>query len=169
MATIRMAIPSLIHHLAPSWPSIIFPLSTSQGPHFSAILVRPVAQVSRVLFLASISSIWSIPSLLDIWGSILRAVPKKKTSHRKKRQRFLAGKALKDVIALNKCSACGNTKRAHLLCPYCVRGMLLHAATCCSMLSREMLIYGRDSRYVAGKRSESNWSGNNVGEGWSMR
>ena len=34
----------------------------------------------------------------------------------------MAGKALKDVNNLNKCSACGNVKRAHLLCPYCVRG-----------------------------------------------
>lgn len=66
-----------------------------------------------------------IPSILSgLWESILRAVPKKKTSHRKKRQRFMAGKALKDVTSLNKCSACGNVKRAHLLCPYCVDGRL---------------------------------------------
>ena len=58
--------------------------------------------------------------LSGLWDSILRAVPKKKTSHRKKRQRFLAGKALKDVTNLNTCSACGEVKRAHLLCPYCV-------------------------------------------------
>ncbi|KAL2042215.1 hypothetical protein N7G274_004703 [Stereocaulon virgatum] len=68
-----------------------------------------------------------VPSILaGLWESILRAVPKKKTSHRKKRQRFLVGKALQDVTALNKCSACGNVKRAHLLCPFCVqqiRGM----------------------------------------------
>ena len=42
----------------------------------------------------------------------------------KKRHRQYAGKALKDVTALNKCSACGNVKRAHLLCPYCVNGMI---------------------------------------------
>ena len=64
-----------------------------------------------------------LPSLGSIWESILRAVPKKKTSHRKKRQRFLAGKALKDVTELNRCSACGNVKKAHVLCPFCVRGM----------------------------------------------
>lgn len=65
----------------------------------------------------------NIPSLLsDIWESILRAVPKKKTSYMKKRSRFMAGKALKDLTNLNKCSACGSVKRAHLLCPYCVRG-----------------------------------------------
>ncbi len=43
----------------------------------------------------------------------------------KKRSRFMAGKALKDVTNLNRCSACGNVKRAHLLCPYCVKGRSL--------------------------------------------
>ncbi|KAI9872416.1 MAG: hypothetical protein M1830_001637 [Pleopsidium flavum] len=61
------------------------------------------------------------PLLAGLWESILRAVPKKKTSHMKKRHRFMAGKALKDVTNLNKCSACGTVKRAHLLCPYCVK------------------------------------------------
>jgi large subunit ribosomal protein L32 len=66
-----------------------------------------------------------VPRLLEgIWESILRAVPKKKTSHMKKRHRQMAGKALKDVTSLNKCSACGHVKRAHLLCPYCVKGEL---------------------------------------------
>ena len=65
----------------------------------------------------------NLPGLVEgIWESILRAVPKKKTSHMKKRHRQYAGKALKDMTALNKCSACGNVKRAHLLCPYCVNG-----------------------------------------------
>jgi len=38
----------------------------------------------------------------------------------KKRHRQMAGKGLKDVTSLNRCSACGHIKRAHLLCPYCV-------------------------------------------------
>ena len=75
---------------------------------------------------------FSVHSIIDngisvwaaLWESILRAVPKKKTSHSKKRSRFLAGKALKDVTSLNRCSGCGNVKRAHLLCPYCVKGIL---------------------------------------------
>ncbi|KAI5257103.1 WD40 repeat-like protein [Aureobasidium subglaciale] len=62
-----------------------------------------------------------IPSLVtDIWESILKAVPKKKTSHMKKRHRQMAGKGLKDVTSLNKCSGCGRVKRAHYLCPHCV-------------------------------------------------
>lgn len=63
----------------------------------------------------------SIPSLLqDIWEGILKAaVPKKKTSHMKKRHRQMAGKALKDVTSLCKCPACGGIKRMHYLCPHC--------------------------------------------------
>ncbi|KAI5248517.1 WD40 repeat-like protein [Aureobasidium subglaciale] len=62
-----------------------------------------------------------IPILVtEIWESILKAVPKKKTSHMKKRHRQMAGKGLKDVTSLNKCSGCGRVKRAHYLCPHCV-------------------------------------------------
>ncbi|PYH47690.1 mitochondrial 54S ribosomal protein bL32m [Aspergillus saccharolyticus JOP 1030-1] len=58
--------------------------------------------------------------LTDLWESVLRAVPKKKTSHMKKRHRQMAGKALKDVRSLSTCSGCGQIKRAHVLCPHCV-------------------------------------------------
>lgn len=84
-------------------------LSLSQSIHSATSLPNSIN--------SSLSSLWA-----QLWGSVLRAVPKKKTSHRKKRQRFMAGKALKDVTNLNTCSACGNVKRAHLLCPYCVKG-----------------------------------------------
>ncbi|KAK4457792.1 hypothetical protein QBC42DRAFT_211892 [Cladorrhinum samala] len=63
----------------------------------------------------------SIPEILEgIWEGILKAVPKKKTSHMKKRHRQMAGKALQDVTSLCKCPACGETKRMHHLCPHCV-------------------------------------------------
>lgn len=62
--------------------------------------------------------------LSDLWDSVLRAVPKKKTSHMKKRHRQMTGKALKDVKSLSTCSGCGRTKRAHVLCPHCVGGTL---------------------------------------------
>ena len=70
------------------------------------------------------------PLLADLWESVLRAVPKKKTSHMKKRHRQMAGKALKDVQSLNKCPGCGQIKRAHLLCPHCVRGMFIIPSFC---------------------------------------
>jgi ribosomal protein L32 len=56
----------------------------------------------------------------DIWESVLKAVPKKKTSHAKKRHRQMAGKALKDVHSLCTCPGCGHTKRMHRLCPQCM-------------------------------------------------
>jgi large subunit ribosomal protein L32 len=34
----------------------------------------------------------------------------------------MAGKALKDTTNLVKCPGCGQIKRAHLLCPHCVKG-----------------------------------------------
>lgn len=64
----------------------------------------------------------SVPELLgEIWEGILKAVPKKKVSHMKKRHRQMAGKALKDVTALCKCPACGNLKRMHYLCTHCLK------------------------------------------------
>lgn len=73
-------------------------------------------------------AVFQLPGILsDIWDSVLRAVPKKKTSHMKKRHRQMAGKALKDVTNLNTCSGCGQSKRAHTLCPVCVGGKLTSA------------------------------------------
>jgi large subunit ribosomal protein L32 len=64
----------------------------------------------------------SLPSILqDIRESVLKAVPKKKTSHMKKRHRQMAGKALDDVHSLCKCPACGEIKRMHFLCPNCAK------------------------------------------------
>ena len=84
---------------------------------------KPIGALASLFSLGVPSFQLRIPSLSEVWESVLRAVPKKKTSHRKKRQRFLAGKGLKDVTEINKCPACGSIKKAHLLCPFCVRGM----------------------------------------------
>ncbi|GLB10332.1 hypothetical protein AtubIFM57258_006738 [Aspergillus tubingensis] len=66
----------------------------------------------------------SIPGIMEgLWDSVLRAVPKKKTSHMKKRHRQMAGKALKDVKSLSTCSGCGQVKRSHVLCPHCVESV----------------------------------------------
>lgn len=101
------------------------------SPLFSAYRIPqiPFRQIS-LLFLPSLSlaipagfqlGLPSIPSLLEgIWEGILKAVPKKKTSHSKKRHRQMAGKALKDVTELCKCPACGETKKMHHLCPKCL-------------------------------------------------
>lgn len=91
---------------------------------------RAVPQLPPLGFLQSLACPISItvpPLLANLWDSVLRAVPKKKTSHMKKRHRQMAGKALKDVKSLCQCPACGQTKRQHVLCPHCVRGMSAHA------------------------------------------
>lgn len=77
-----------------------------------------------------------IPALLgDIWESVLRAAPKKKPSHSRRRHKQMAGKALKDVNNLCKCPGCGQPKRTHRLCQDChagkyiCRAFLITAAT----------------------------------------
>lgn len=70
----------------------------------------------------SIPSLSGLAGVLEgLWDSVLRAVPKKKTTHSKSRSRRLAGKALKDLINIGRCSACGRPKLSHTLCPHCVQ------------------------------------------------
>ena len=97
----------------------------------------PLLQRLRATTTLLPATLTPIPSLLsDLWDGLLNAVPKKKTSHMKKRHRQMAaGKHLKDVTALNKCSACGRAKRAHVLCPYCVQS----ESTTQTYLSRRLM------------------------------
>jgi large subunit ribosomal protein L32 len=110
-----------------------------QGSSFTALHAARTSAVSWSPILPSASI--TIPAIslnipgaiLEIWEGILRAVPKKKTSHMKKRHRQLAGKALKDVKSLVQCPACGKPKKAHMLCPYCVAGesLSVYLLPCC--------------------------------------
>ena len=109
----------LLSTVAIATPTAVFPLRARAVPGL-ALFLRPILQLS--IPLPAIARLDLPSKLFGLWESVLRAVPKQKTSHQKTRQRFMAGKALKDVTALNKCSACGNVKRAHLLCPFCVNG-----------------------------------------------
>jgi large subunit ribosomal protein L32 len=120
---------ALARPLPPLWHSLLPALNGPVRPVLDLPFLRRLSQPFlalptpfAALAIPSIS-LPSFPSLGEIWDGILKAVPKKKTSYRKKRQRFMAGKALKDITALTKCPACGRVKRAHLLCPYCVDGV----------------------------------------------
>ncbi|SCU90865.1 LAME_0E10330g1_1 [Lachancea meyersii CBS 8951] len=55
-------------------------------------------------------------------NGILLAVPKKKVSHQKKRQKLYGPgrKQLQMIHHLNRCSSCGHFKRANTLCMHCV-------------------------------------------------
>ncbi|CRG85592.1 hypothetical protein PISL3812_02637 [Talaromyces islandicus] len=100
--------------------------SLSLRPILPAILqphtIRLQWSVPTALSVLNGSLTSSFPSFLtDIWESILRAVPKKKTSHMKKRHRQMAGKALKDIKNFRTCPSCGQPKRPHVLCSNCVK------------------------------------------------
>ena len=91
------------------------------GSPSSSAAQRPALPFLSTIALPAISI--SLPGFLsDVWEGILKAVPKKKTSHMKRRHRQLAGKALKDVKEINSCPGCGRPKKAHFLCPFCVAG-----------------------------------------------
>ena len=114
MAAVRAPSPSFLSAFLPVARATLFP--------DAAPIIRrpPLLHTLRTSLLPAV--LVPLPALLgDLWDGLLNAVPKKKTSHMKKRHRQMAGKALKDVTALNKCSACGRVKRAHVLCPYCVQ------------------------------------------------
>ncbi|KAL2872224.1 mitochondrial 54S ribosomal protein bL32m [Aspergillus lucknowensis] len=111
---LRLLPPNMLQRMLPrsfvSPNSLFFtPRLSSQQSTFLSAVLKPAA------FALSIPGILS-----DIWESVLRAVPKKKTSHMKKRHRQMAGKALKDVRNLNTCPSCGQIKRSHVLCQHCV-------------------------------------------------
>ncbi|KAF2035668.1 hypothetical protein EK21DRAFT_54588 [Setomelanomma holmii] len=117
---------ALSRQMPPLWQTLLPALNGPVRPVLHLPFLQRLSQPFRTLptpfaaFAIPSLSIPSFPSLSEIWDGLLKAVPKKKTSYRKKRQRFMAGKGLKDITSLNRCSACGRVKRAHILCPYCV-------------------------------------------------
>jgi large subunit ribosomal protein L32 len=119
MATRSSAFLPFLQHLLPSPsspPTLLH--ARSRASHLFAHILTPTLPSITVPAL----TLRLPPLLTRLWDGLLLAVPKKKTSHSKSRSRQYAGKALKDVNAVNTCAACGKPKRAHLLCPYCVEG-----------------------------------------------
>ena len=95
-------------------------LSTSRWATLYTRLFSPRLLPSLSIAVPGVSL--NLPTLDDIWESVLRAVPKNKVSHSRKRHRQMAGKALQDVNNLCKCPGCGETKRTHRLCQRCLEG-----------------------------------------------
>lgn len=54
-------------------------------------------------------------------GAILRAVPKKKPSYKRTREKRLApgDKQIQPLENLGRCAACGRVKRSHFMCMHC--------------------------------------------------
>ncbi|KAI4526327.1 hypothetical protein K525DRAFT_189448 [Schizophyllum commune Loenen D] len=113
MAALSLARPALqlpVFH-APLWR----PLFASWG-------LAPAAALAPWRTQSAPSPTWDIrarlQSLLELLPGIVLAVPKKKTSHSKKRMRA-AGKGLKDKQNIVSCPGCGSPKLAHHLCGKC--------------------------------------------------
>lgn len=59
----------------------------------------------------------------SLWDGVLWAVPKKRTSHSKKRKR-MTHKYLKPKENVTLCQKCGNAKLLHVLCGHCLKETL---------------------------------------------
>ena len=150
---------ALARPLPPLWQTLLPALNGPAQPLVTLPFLQRLAQTPFAA-LAIPLSLPSIPSLSDIWEGVLKAVPKKKTSYMKKRTRFMAGKGIKDLTNLNKCSACGRVKRAHFLCPYCVDGM------CCTRFHLPQKKIKQRNRLTEPAAIKSNIFGNHW---WSVR
>ncbi|KAI5898321.1 ribosomal L32p protein family-domain-containing protein [Schizophyllum commune] len=91
-------------------------------PLFASWGLAPAAALAPWRTQSAPSPTWDIrarlQSLLELLPGIVLAVPKKKTSHSKKRMRA-AGKGLKDKQNIVSCPGCGSPKLAHHLCGKC--------------------------------------------------
>ncbi|APA12187.1 hypothetical protein sscle_09g069570 [Sclerotinia sclerotiorum 1980 UF-70] len=117
MASVHTTTSSILSSFLPRLAPTTATFATRSTTLYSRQLSHPLLPVLTIPSAIHLN----IPGFLEgLWEGILKAVPKKKTSHMKKRHRQMAGKGLQDVTNLNRCSACGHIKRAHLLCPYCV-------------------------------------------------
>lgn len=116
---LRLLSPNLSSQMLPRSRLLTESLSAAAVGRWSGFALNASAWSHNLLGPAAISL--NIPGIIaGLWDSVLRAVPKKKTSHMKKRHRQMAGKALKDVKGLSTCSGCGQVKRSHVLCQNCV-------------------------------------------------
>lgn len=91
-------------------------VSVGTGGGASALPLSPHPPLSLAGILAG-----AITDTMDwLWDGILRAVPKKKVPHGRKRRR-MTGKYLKPALHIIECKTCGRWKRAHTYCkPSCV-------------------------------------------------
>lgn len=103
-----------------SFGRVLLETVTSLLPRWSSSAPAPVSQ--RLLEILERHSQPLPESDYFSNNGILLAVPKKKVSHQKKRQKLYAPgkKQLKMLHHLNKCPSCGHYKRAHTLCMHCV-------------------------------------------------
>ncbi|EGG05851.1 uncharacterized protein MELLADRAFT_107288 [Melampsora larici-populina 98AG31] len=110
----RLSNPSRSYHLSPSLNYFNLQLD-----HHQSYQSPPTSSSSSAKLIQ-----WG--SSLSRWisESILKAVPKKKVSHSRKRMRS-AHKGIKPDLGLSSCSGCGQSKRKHHLCLECYADKVL--------------------------------------------
>ncbi|PVU93959.1 hypothetical protein BB559_003121 [Furculomyces boomerangus] len=114
-------------HLAISLRSVISP-ATNYRLSFQAInstantvqksFSNLLGNIYGTIVGQSTRKVFNLGEILGQW--ILKAVPKKKTTHSKKRMRS-AGKGLKNRTDIVRCSGCGKAKLLGHLCLYCYK------------------------------------------------
>jgi len=104
---------------------VLTSIRTSYTRHIASLSLPAPFLIPSILHpflpLQSLTSL--IPIFTQIWDSILRAVPKKKSTYSRKRSRQMAGKALKDKTNLTRCEACGEWRLLHTLCGPCAKSI----------------------------------------------
>ena len=99
--------------------------------HNHLLTVEPCLQQTISIPLPLLSPVYDTAGLGDggllDWGGILWAVPKKRTSHSKKRMR-MAHKYLKPKGHYTVCPKCQNLKLLHVLCGHCLKETLRETA-----------------------------------------
>lgn len=82
-----------------------------------SIFVPPTRLIPRLGLLAPLMG--ALAPLAGVLDGLLLAVPKKRTTHAKKRMR-MSQKYLKTDASIRRCATCGEWKRSHMYClPSC--------------------------------------------------
>ena len=110
-------------------PEPTHPTSRGLSPDFTSTRKHFSANISTNSVLSNtLSCTLEGDGLKTIWDSILLwAVPKKRTSHSKKRMR-MTHKYLKPKNNYKTCPQCGNLKLPHMLCGHCFRETMKQTA-----------------------------------------
>jgi ribosomal protein L32 len=101
-----------VKETSPTMAALMRSFQTVSVPRLT-LLVGPL--FADTLGTAVRQNAFQVPAWL---GPILWAVPKKKTSHSKKRMRA-SNKGLKQAENITSCPACGNAKLMHHVCRHC--------------------------------------------------
>ena len=116
----------IIGALSPRPAEPTHPTSRGLSPDF--VIVSTYVSSTNIVLPNTPSCTLEANGLKSIWDNILLwAVPKKRTSHSKKRMR-MTHKYLKPKTNYKTCPQCGNLKLPHMLCGHCFKETMKYTA-----------------------------------------